>query len=115
MTPTEAYILEQPDNQQQIMQRLHDLLLSFPKITTKIKHNIPFYYRKKWLCYLNPISGGGVELCFLRGSDLSNEQDILVANKRKIVAGVSYYSVDEIDKKTLNEVINEAILLDELN
>lgn len=112
MTSPESYILELPENQRQIMQRMHDLLMSFPKMTTKIRYKIPFYYRKKWLCYLNPIKSNGVELCFLRGSELSNEQGILLANDRKMVAGISYYSVDEIDEKTLLEIINEAVLLD---
>lgn len=113
MTPTEAYIAELPENQGRIMQRLHGLLMSFPMVTTKIKYKIPFYYRRKWLCYLNPIKNEGVELCFLRGSELSNEQSILEETNRKIVRGISYYSVNGIDEKTLLEIINEAVLLDD--
>lgn len=113
MTPTEAYILELPDNQRQIMQRLHDLLLSFPKVTTKIRYKIPFFYQKKWLCYLNPIKKNGVELCFLKGSELSNEQGILEATERKMVRGIKIYSTESIDERVLREVINEAILFDD--
>lgn len=113
MTATKAYILDLPENQRQIMQQLHDLMLSFPKITTKIRYQIPFYYRRKWLCYLNPIKNNGVELCFLRGSELSNEQGIIEPTERKMVRGISFYSVDKIDKKVLCEIINEAILLDD--
>ncbi len=113
MTATEAHILELPENQGQIMQQLHDLLMSFPKMTTKIRYKIPFYYRRKWLCYLNPIKNNGVELCFLRGSELSNEQGILEPTNRKTVRGISFYSLDIIDEKILREIINEAIILDD--
>lgn len=113
MTPTEAYIIELPENQRQIMQRLHDLPFSFPQVTTKIRYKIPFFYRRKWLCYLNPIKNNGVELCFLKGSELSNEQGILEATERKMVRGIRFYSADDIDEKVLREVINEAIILDD--
>lgn len=96
------------------MQYLHDLLMSFPQVTTKIRYKIPFYYRKSWVCYLNPVKNNGVELCFLKGSELSNEQAILEPTDRKMVRGIKYYNTDVIDEKLLREVINEALILDGL-
>lgn len=113
MTTIEAYTLELPENQRRITQRLHGLLMSLPMVKTKISYKIPFYYRRKWFCYLNPIKNDGVELCFLRGNELSNEQGVLEITDRKMVRGVKFYSADSIDEKILFEVINEAILLDD--
>lgn len=114
MTATEAYIIELPDNQRQIMQYLHDMLMSFPQVTTKIRYKIPFYYRKSWVCYLNPVKNDGVELCFLKGNELSNEQCILEPTDRKMVRGIKFYSADEIDNNLLLEIVNEALILDDL-
>lgn len=114
MSPTEAYITELPDNQRLIMQYLHGLLMSFPQVTTKIRYKIPFYDRKSWVCYLNPVKNNGVELCFLKGSELSNEQGILEPTDRKMVRGIKYYKPEAINVKLLREVINEAIILDEV-
>jgi hypothetical protein len=95
------------------MLHLHNLMMSFPEVTSKISYQIPFYYRKSWICYLNPVKGGGVELGFTRGQELSNEQGILEAKGRKQVAGIIFYSLKDIPERALLEVINEAIILDE--
>jgi len=82
-------------DQQAVLQYLHNLLISFPDIEPKLKYKIPFYYRKSWICYLNPIKKKGIELCFTRGNELSNTQGLLAARDRK------------------QELLQEAFLLDE--
>ena len=114
MSPVEAFIIEREGSQQVILQFLHDLLMSTPEVTNKIRYKIPFYYRKSWICYLSPIKKTqGIELAFIRGNELSNEQGLLEAKGRKQVMGVTFHSVDEIPITTLLEVIQEAIYLDD--
>lgn len=107
------YIESLEGEQRDIMLALHEFVSSFPQVTGKIRFKIPFYYRKTWICYLNPLKGGGVELCFVRASELSNEQGLLDFKGRTQVAGVSFFKVGDIKETTLFEVFQEAFLLDD--
>lgn len=100
-------------HQQEVLQHLHNLLVSFPDIEAKLRYKIPFYYRKSWVCYLNPIKKTGIELCFTRGNELSNEQGLLEARDRKQIRGVIFEKVADIPTETLMVVLQEAFLLDE--
>jgi len=113
MNPVQNYILDLEGEQAQLFQYLHDLFSTYPEMDSKIRYKIPFYFRKSWICYLNPIKKAGVELCFLRANELSNEQGLLDFKDRKQVAGVSYYKMEEIKEPVLHEVIQEALLLDD--
>lgn len=108
-----SYIYEKEGPQQQVLQYLHEQISAYPEITGKIRYKIPFYYRKSWICYLNPTKDGGVELAFPRGNELSNEQGLLTANGRKQVRGVTFYSTKDIPEETIHEILAEALLLDE--
>ncbi|MEM9921408.1 MAG: DUF1801 domain-containing protein [Bacteroidota bacterium] len=109
----EDFILDREGQQQSILQYLHELLLMHPEIDAKISYRIPFYYRKSWICYLNPLKKDGVEMVFTRGNELSNTQGILQSKGRKQVAGIELSSVEEIPTESILEIIQEALLLDE--
>lgn len=113
MDAVEAYILDLEQPQRGILEYLHQLLLSHPEVTCQIRYKIPFYSRKKWVCYTNPREGG-IELAFIQGAELSNEQGLLQARGRKMVTGVVFQSVGDIPEAALLEVIQEALLLDEV-
>ncbi len=113
MDPCTDYMLDIDEPAQGIMLHLHHLITQFPEVTGKIRYRIPFYYRKSWICYLNPLPRGQVELAFTRANELSNEQGLLDFRGRKQVAGIVFSAVEEIPEETLMEVLSEAILLDE--
>lgn len=113
MNDIEAYIAELDGPQQEVMDYLHRLMASYPEVTAKIRYKIPFYYRRSWICYLNPTKDGGVELAFTRGNELSNEQGLLDARGRKQVSGAVFYQLKDIPEEALHEVLQEAFLLDE--
>jgi hypothetical protein len=113
MQAVEAYIESQEGKQREIMRYLHEWLMEQPDMVAKIRYKIPFYYRKSWICYLNPRKGDQVELAFLRGNELSNEQGLLDSRGRKQVAGLSMSSLEDLPLDSLREVIQEAIILDE--
>ncbi len=95
------------------MLHLSRMLLDQPGVTGKITYKIPFFYRRSWLCYLNPLKDGGIEFAFTRGKELSNESGILKANGRKQVMGIIFNDIREIKQEAILEIIHEAILLDE--
>jgi hypothetical protein len=114
MLQVNDYIESLPDRQKMLVQVLHDFLLSFPGVHAKIRYKIPFYDRRTWFCYLNPIKNEGVELAFLNGHKMSNAQGVLDLRGRVQVAGIRFYRVEEMDEEILFEIVQEALLLDEI-
>ncbi|MFN8865371.1 MAG: DUF1801 domain-containing protein [Flavobacteriales bacterium] len=113
MAEVTDFIYSTEGSQREILLQLHELLSSDLELTDKIRFKIPFYYRKSWICYLNPIKGNGIELAFLRGNELSNTHGLLEARGRKQVAGIALYNTADMPMREITEIIHEAILLDD--
>ncbi len=77
-----------------------------------MRYKIPFYDGKSWICYLNPTKKGKIEFAFVRGNELSNDQGLLESKGRKQVYSVEFEKLKDIPQQALNEIIQEAILLD---
>ena len=114
MSDIEDYIYSLEGEQRRIVQVLNRWLENELVLQGKIRYKIPFYYRKSWICYLNPVKNGKIELAFLRGNELSNIQGLLDFKDRKQVAGIEIASVAEIQWDVFNEIIQEAIVLDDI-
>ena len=108
-----SYINQLDSHRAGIISQLHHELMNNPGVVTKIRYKVPFYYRKSWFCYLNPLKGGGVELAFIRGRELSNDEGILVAKDRKMVRGIELFDASKIPWSSVRSIIQEALLLDE--
>jgi len=91
----------------------HQYLYEHLGLIPKIRFKIPFYYNKSWICYLNPIKPNAIELAFTRGNELSNVQAILQSKGRKQVMSITFTKVKEIPVNAIEEIVQEAILLDE--
>ena len=101
------------DNQLKIFEALNSLFLSFPEIEYKIRYRIPFYSYYSWFCYINPIKKGGIELCFLRGKQLSQYGSALQSKDRITVAGLHIESSKSIPIDLVMECFTEAMYLDQ--
>lgn len=113
MTKVEEFIYNYDSSQRDVMLYFHKLLANDLNLTEKIRYKIPFYYNRSWICYLNPLKNGKVEFAFVRGNELSNSHGILDSKGRKQVYSIEFENVTEIPFLKVNEVIQEAILLDE--
>jgi hypothetical protein len=113
MSDIQDWIYQYEDDQRKVLFYFHELLTNEFNLQVKIRYKIPFYYGKTWICYLNPLKSGKVELVFIRGNELSDDQNILDYKDRKQVRGVAFGNLAEIQKSLIEEVIQEAILLDE--
>jgi hypothetical protein len=102
-----------PDHAREILERLNHLLLSYPGIHCKIRFRIPFYDCKSWICYLNPLKKGAVELVFLRGNELIDESGLLEARGRKMVKGIVINDAENIPFEAINQIFLQALMLDE--
>jgi len=112
MTQVENFIYEHEDIQREIMLYFHELLIGL-NLNAKLKYKIPFYYGRSWICYLNPKKNNYVELAFVRGNELSNEQGLLSNKGRKQVYSIEFEEIAKIPIELINEIIYEALLLDE--
>jgi hypothetical protein len=113
MPEVEDFIYQFEGSQRDTMLYIHNLLTVDMNLTDKIRFKIPFYYGRSWICYLNPTKDGKIELAFVRGNELSNEQGILDSKGRKQVYGIEFGKVSDIPIQQINEILQEAVLLDE--
>ncbi len=100
-------------NQRNVMEYMHNILTRDMQLMDKIRFKIPFYFGRSWICYLNPLKNEKVEFAFVRGNELSNYQGLLQNKGRQQVYSIEFEKVSEIPVELLNEVIQEAILLDQ--
>lgn len=113
MTEIEDFILNHSGAQRTILEHMHHLISGYPNVVGKIRYKIPFYYKKSWICYLNPTKAGGIELAFPRGNELADEAGLLEAKGRKQVRSITYNALSEIDDHAVNAILQEAFLLDD--
>ncbi len=114
MNVVEDFIYQHEDQQLEMLLFLHDLLTDQLQLTPKIRYQIPFYYRNSWICYLNPTKDGGIEFAFTRGNELSNAQGLLSSKGRKQVYSVEFRALQDIPREVVGEILQEAMLLDEM-
>lgn len=109
----ENYLNRLSDNQHDIFEWLDSRFLDFPGVSQKIRYKIVFYDYITWVCYLNPIKGDGIELCFIKGKELSAHPMHLHSKDRKMIAGISIFKVNEIDEDLVLSCFAEALMLNE--
>jgi|CXWJ01.1.fsa_nt_gi hypothetical protein len=113
MDDVEVYIANlQNENQKRLISFFHSRFKDYPNITPKIRFRVPFYYQKTWVCYINPIKPHGIEICFIRGFELSNQQGILDAKKRNMIKGVTFFEIEKKRVRAVEEIFMEALELE---
>ena len=105
------FIHSQKDTHREILKFIHDLMLSYNGVTSKIRYRIPFYYKNSWICYANPKENEKVELVFLRANEFKDYTGLLDTKGRKQVAGITIGCLEEIPDD-LADVINESLRID---
>jgi hypothetical protein len=116
MSKVEQFINSQPKVHQELYWRLRDLIFkAAPNIEEKPTYGIAFYYYFGRVFYLGPLKTGGVDFGFCRGFELSNEQDLLATRNRNTVKSIEITSVDDIDEAAIMQVIQEALMVNEMH
>ena len=114
MEEVHDYIYKYEGEQREMLQFLVDLLMDQPGMRCRISYKVPFFSIRQGICYLIAKKDGSVEIGFPRGHELSNSQGILETADRKYIRGITLSSMEKIPLEPLHEVIQEAILLDEV-
>ncbi len=93
---------------------------TLPEVREKISYNVPFFYRKKNICFIWPASipwGGlssGVALGFTKGHLLSDPEDYLEKGQRKYVRMKTFQSSKDIDHDQILAFLFEAYEIDQI-
>lgn len=91
---------------------LQEEIIQFPHIEIKKKFNLPFFYGKTWICYLNLVKKKEIELCFVRGRELPSKE-LLNFKERVMIGGLSFQKETDIDYGVLKLLLEEATTLDQ--
>lgn len=114
MTPVDQYIQSKPKSLSEVLDFLNEQILFFEVgIKSSIKWGVPYYSKKRSICYLNVVKGKEVELNFTKG----NLFDPVIREElrfygRTVVGGVRFKNLEEIDVDSLNYLLAEAMRID---
>ena len=109
----DEYISRLPEKIRDSMQLLREIILtSSAQIEEQLKHNIPFYFYKGQLCYIN-FSDENIILGFSRGADMPDEKKQLKGQGKSIRHAV-IDPVKGIDEDGIRHLIFEALIVNEM-
>lgn len=110
MDTVEQYIYRLPDNELYITAKLREWILAFhPRITEKLRYGIPYFDYYGWICYLNPLKKGGVDLCFTDGAQMEKTEALLELRNNKTTASIHLKSKNDLDYSIFKRLMQEAI------
>lgn len=121
MNSIEEFIDSLPPKERVIVKLLREIILDVdPRITEKLSYGVPYYSRKRRICFIWPQSAAygpkdalvSFGLCY--GHMLSNEQGVLLSEGRTQVSIIKYSILSEIDAPVVNAILQEALLVDDL-
>lgn len=109
MNPAEEYIFNQPEPYRSMLMHIQVIIKHIlPEVELLYKYRIPFFYISgKPCCYLNH-SKDYVDVGFWNAAHLTVHQELMVTEGRKVIKSLRYKTLEEINDKTLIEVLKEA-------
>lgn len=125
MQDVENLIDDLPGEEKLIATRLRNLILhAEPRISEKISYGVPYFSRNRRLFFIWPASQPGLKrnphrqspkitLGFCYGNLLSEHHTALARDSRKQVFTVDISKASDIEDHRLQEIIVEAIMVDE--
>ena len=113
MKAVEEYILKRPVIQQELLGFLHQHFESLG-LHSKLSYGIPFYYGKKWICYMNPLKDQkSIELCFPRAHQFADPTGLLQIRGRKQIKGIYLDGEADIPLEEIQKILEAALILDQ--
>lgn len=114
MNQIDNYIYNQKPELRELLIALRSIILkSNTEITEKISYRIPFFYRNKPLCYLNP-TPKGVDIGFWSGINFRKNAHLLELKNRKQIKTYFVAFSSKINIKNIKSILKEAIELDDV-
>ena len=112
-TDITAFIEKQPSNIRRILNKIRPVILnSSSRIHESMKHKIPFYSYKGFLCYINPATDK-VIIGFCQGAEFANDDKFLIGTGKTIRHAV-YKNVKDVKISKLQHLMYEALIINEI-
>jgi len=109
----DEYVSKLPDKISAPIELLRKIILSASaQIEEQLKHNIPFYFYKGQLCYIN-FSDDKIILGFSRGAEMPDEKKLLKGQGKSIRHAV-IDPVKGINEDIITHLIYEALIVNEM-
>lgn len=109
-----------PEDQLQTAQFLRDLIFTcIPEVQEKLSYNVPFYKRRKNICFIWPaaipwgkVPEGRVQLGFTNGHLLDDPESLLEKSDRKNLRALRFANIHEIDVPAVKTFLFQAAEID---
>tara|TARA_B100001109_G_C18861961_1_gene474491 strand:+ start:2375 stop:2725 length:351 start_codon:yes stop_codon:yes gene_type:complete len=112
MNEVEEFILSQDEKKREMLFYFHALFVEKYQLRPQLNFGIPFYYKKKWVLYLNPKKREGVDLCFTYAYKFEKYKEELDGEGRKQIRSRMFFELEEIDENEVDRWLNEALRID---
>ncbi|TVR88694.1 MAG: hypothetical protein EA411_04245 [Saprospirales bacterium] len=113
MEEIEDYLSNLPPQQSDLAYAVVNCLVESGELNPRLRYGIPFFYRKSWVCYINPQKSGELELAFLRAVEFRHLPDALDFKGRKMVAGILLSKPADLKIPELEIALQEALWIDD--
>ena len=121
LTSIEELLETLPQTELDILEILREIILSCDDtFIARLSYNIPFYKKKRGVCFIWPgsIQWGkstfeGVKIGLNYGAEFLQEDGFWQFNNRKCVVDKIYKSASEIDHELLKSYIYDALIYDQ--
>ncbi len=114
MNPAEEYILNFKGPQSEILAYLHQYFLK-KGLEARISYGLPFYYGKRWVCYLKPNKDDSLDLSFTRANQFKDPTGLLQSRERRQISSIQLFSGNDIPIEAIDQIVAAALELDAKN
>lgn len=112
MNPAEGYILKFQGAQKELLAFLHQHFLN-KGLQARLSYGLPFYYGRKWICYLKPNKDGSLDLSFTRANQFKDPTGLLQARERRQISSLILWPEADVPLEAIDAILEEALKLDQ--
>jgi hypothetical protein len=112
MNPVDEYIATYLGPQKELLGFFHAYFKSLD-LKPKIAYGLPFYYGKRWVCYLKPNTDGSLDVSYTRANQFKDPSGVLEDRGRRQIKSIVVHSLEDIPLAAIASISRAAIKLDQ--
>jgi len=82
-------------------------------LQARIAYGLPFYYGKKWVCYLKTNKDGSLDLSFTRANQFKDPSGMLESRGRRQISSLCLWPEEDLPLEAIDSIIEAALYLDQ--
>lgn len=111
MNPAEEYILNFKGAQKELLAFLHHYFVA-EGLRAQLSYGLPFYYGKRWICYLKSNKNGSLDLSFTRANQFEDPTGLLEDRDRRQIKSLVLWPNQDLPMEAIEQILAAAISLD---